>query len=33
VGNTDPLSPLTHDPFLSSTSFFDNEMDIGGGFP
>jgi transcription factor E3 len=35
VGNTstDPLSPLTHDPFLSSTSFgFDNEMDIGGGF-
>ena len=24
---------LTHDPFLSSTSFgFDNEMDIGGGF-
>ncbi|UJR22202.1 hypothetical protein I4U23_025266 [Adineta vaga] len=36
VGNTstDPLSPLTHDPFLSSASFgFDNEMDIGGGFP
>jgi len=33
VGN-DPLSPLNHDPFLSSTSFgFDNEMDIGGGFP
>ncbi|CAF1004076.1 unnamed protein product [Rotaria sp. Silwood1] len=35
VGNTsnDPLSPFTHDPFLSSTSFgFDNEMDIGGGF-
>ncbi|CAF1293144.1 unnamed protein product [Adineta steineri] len=33
VGNTstDPLSPLTHDPFLSSASFgFDNEMDIGG---
>ena len=31
--NRDPLSPLTHDPFLSSTSFgFDNEMDIGGGF-
>lgn len=29
----DPLSPLGHDPFLSSTSFgFDNEMDIGGGF-
>ena len=28
----DPLSPFTHDPFLSSTSFgFDNEMDIGGG--
>ncbi|CAF0771456.1 unnamed protein product [Adineta ricciae] len=36
VGNTstDPLSPLTHDPFLSSASFgFDNEMDIGSGFP
>jgi len=36
VGNTstDPLSPLTHDPLLSSISFgFDNEMDIGGGFP
>ncbi|CAF3127975.1 unnamed protein product [Rotaria sp. Silwood2] len=35
VGNNsnDPLSPFTHDPFLSSTSFgFDNEMDIGGGF-
>jgi hypothetical protein len=38
-GNTnnnhvDPLSPLAHDPFLSSTSFgFDNEMDIGGVFP
>jgi hypothetical protein len=30
----DPLSPLGHDPFLSSTSFgFDNEMDIGGAFP
>lgn len=28
----DPLAPLAHDPFLSSTSFgFDNEMDIGGG--
>ena len=39
TGNTnnnhvDPLSPLTHDPFLSSTSFgFDSEMDIGGVFP
>ncbi|CAF3132867.1 unnamed protein product [Rotaria socialis] len=35
IGNNsnDPLSPFTHDPFLSSTSFgFDNEMDIGGGF-
>ena len=33
TNNRDPLSPLTHDPFLSSTSFgFDNEMDIGGGF-
>ncbi|CAF1415517.1 unnamed protein product [Rotaria sordida] len=32
--NVDPLSPLVHDPFLSSTSFgFDNEMDIGGVFP
>lgn len=32
--SNDPLSPLTHDPFLSSTSFgFENEMDIGGGFP
>ncbi|CAF3435809.1 unnamed protein product [Rotaria sp. Silwood1] len=32
--NVDPLSPLSHDPFLSSTSFgFDNEMDIGGVFP
>lgn len=32
--NFDPLSPLTHDPFLSSTSFsYDNEMDIGGVFP
>lgn len=32
--SNDPLSPLGHDPFLSSTSFgFDNEMDIGGGFP
>ncbi|CAF2103244.1 unnamed protein product [Rotaria magnacalcarata] len=33
VGNNsnDPLSPFTHDPFLSSASFgFDNEMDIGG---
>ena len=30
----DPLSAFAHDPFLSSTSFgFDNEMDIGGGFP
>jgi hypothetical protein len=29
----DPLSPLGHDPFLSSTSYnFDNEMDIGGNF-
>ncbi|CAF2117641.1 unnamed protein product [Rotaria magnacalcarata] len=32
--NVDPLSPLSHDPFLSSTSFsFDNEMDIEGVFP
>ncbi len=32
--NGDPLSPLGHDPFLSSTSFgFDSEMDIGGVFP
>ncbi|CAF0734922.1 unnamed protein product [Adineta ricciae] len=32
--NVDPLSPLAHDPFLSSTSYgFDNEMDIGGVFP
>ena len=34
VGNNsvDPLSPLSHDPFLSSASFgFENEMDIGGG--
>lgn len=32
--NFDPLSPLSHDPFLSSTSFgFDHEMDIGGVFP
>lgn len=30
----DPLSAFAHDPFLSSTSFgYDNEMDIGGGFP
>jgi hypothetical protein len=38
-GNThnnhgDPLSPLAHDPFLSSTSYgFEQEMDIGGVFP
>jgi hypothetical protein len=32
--NGDPLSPLGHDPFLSSTSYgFDSEMDIGGVFP
>lgn len=34
ANSVDPLSPLGHDPFLSSTSFgFENEMDVGGVFP
>ncbi|UJR26920.1 hypothetical protein I4U23_008229 [Adineta vaga] len=34
TNNMNSLSPLGHDPFLSSTSYsFDNEMDIGGVFP